>query len=214
MDSEKLKIRIGKNIAAQRKRCGLTQLELAQKLSYSDKAISKWERGESLPDVATLMVLAEQFQITVNELVSDPDALPEDTGSVQKTMGRVVEKTLKRKANRNIILGLSSLLVWFVALLVFVVVTSIPLPYGWLAFLFAVPADAIVMLSLRSAWRDFRWNRFLISAIMWGSLACIFAVLALILRPYWLIFLLGIPGQAAILMWFQMFRAPKEENDG
>lgn len=212
MDSEKLKSQIGKNIAAHRKRCGLTQLGLAQKLNYSDKAISKWERGESLPDIVMLAELADHLRITVAELLSDPNALPENTGSVQKTMGRVVEKTLKRKANRNIILGLSSLLVWFVALLVFVIITSIPLPYGWLAFLFAVPADAIVMLSLRSAWHDFRWNRFLISAIMWGGLACIFAVLALLLKPYWLIFLLGIPGQIAILLWFQMFR--KEETDG
>lgn len=214
MDSEKLKLQIGCNIAAHRKRCRLTQAELAQRLNYSDKAISKWERGESAPDVTTLVQLADQFQISVNDLVCDPNALPEDTGAVQKTMGRVVEKTLKRKANRNIILGLSSLLVWFVALLIFVVLTSIPIKYGWVAFLFAIPADATVMLSLRSAWRDFRWNRFLISAIMWGSLICIFTMLALFLKPYWLIFLLGIPGQAAILLWFQMFRAPKEENDG
>ena len=214
MDSEKLKRQIGKNIAAHRKRCGLTQLGLAQKLNYSDKAISKWERGESLPDVMMLAELAEHLQISVSELLSDPNALPENASTVQQTMGRVVEKTLKRKANRNIILGLSSLLVWFVALLVFVIVTSIPLPYGWLAFLFAIPADATVMLSLRSAWRDFRWNRFLISAIMWGSLACIFTVLTLLLKPYWLIFLLGIPGQIAILLWFQMFRSPKEESNG
>ena len=161
-----------------------------------------------------LAELAEQLHITVAELLSDPNALPENTGTVQKTMGRVVEKTLKRKANRNIILGLSSLLVWFIALLAFVVIASIPLPYGWLAFLFAIPADATVMLSLRSAWHDFRWNRFLISAIMWGSLACLFTVLALLLKPYWLIFLLGIPGQIAILLWFQMFRTPEEESNG
>ena len=214
MDSELLKIRIGKNIAAHRKRCGLTQLELAQRLNYTDKAVSKWERGESLPDVPTLVALAEQLQTPVAVLVADPDELPENTGSVQKTMGRVVEKALKRKANRNIILGLSSLLVWFVALLVFVITASIPLPNSWLAFLFAVPADAIVLLSLRSAWRDFRWNRFLVSTIMWGSLVCIFTILALVLKPYWLIFLLGIPGQAAILLWAHLFHSPKEENDG
>ena len=214
MDSEKLKGQIGRNIAAHRRHIRLTQAELAQRINYSDKAISKWERGESMPDVATLVLLAEQFHITVNDLVSDPNVLPENTGALQKTMGKVVEKTLKRKANRNIILGLSSLLVWFVALLIFVVLTCIPVPYGWLAFFFAVPADAIVMLSLRSAWRDFRWNRILISTIMWGSLLCIFMTLGIFLKWYWLIFLLGIPGQAAILMWFQMFRAPKEESNG
>ncbi len=214
MDSDMLKIQIGRNIAAHRKRCGLTQAELAQRLNYSDKAISKWERGESLPDVVTLVALAERFRITVSELVSDPNALPENTGSVQQTMGKVVERALKRKADKNIILLLSSLLVWFVALLIFVVVTSLDLPYGWTAFLFAIPADAIVMLSLRSAWHDFRWNRILISTIMWGSLLCIFTTLGIFLRWYWLIFLLGIPGQAAILLWFRLFRTPREDDDG
>lgn len=214
MDSEQLKIQIGRNIAAHRKRCGLTQAELAQRLNYSDKAVSKWERGESAPDVVTLVSLAKRFQISLSELVSDPNALPENTGNVQKTMGKVVERALKRKADKKIILGLSSLLVWFVALLIFVIVTSLELSYGWLAFLFAIPADAIVMLSLRSAWHDFRWNRFLISTIMWGSLLCIFTILSIFIKCYWLIFLLGIPGQIAILLWFRLFRTPREDDDG
>ena len=53
MDDEKLKKQIGANIAAYRKRIGLTQVGLAEKLNYSDKAVSKWERGESAPDVQT-----------------------------------------------------------------------------------------------------------------------------------------------------------------
>lgn len=214
MDSEKLKMQIGANIAAYRKLAGMTQADLAQKLNYSDKAVSKWERGESMPDVLTVVQLAELFGTSLDELTADPNALPETTGAVQKTMGKVVEKTLKRKADKRIILSLSSILVWFVALLIFVVLTSANVPYGWLAFFFAVPADAIVMLSLRSAWHDFRWNRALISVIMWGSLLFIFATLWVFIKPFWLMFLLGIPGQAAILLWFKMFRAPKEETDG
>ena len=214
MDSEQLKIQIGVNIAAYRKRAGMTQAELAEKLNYSDKAVSKWERGESLPDVTTLVQLAQKLGTDVNELVQDPNALPESTGAVQQTMGRVVEKTLKRKADKRIILGLASLCVWFVALLIFVVLSMLEIPYGWLPFVFAVPADGIVMLSLRSAWHDFRWNRALISTIMWGSLICVFTVLAIAVGFYWQIFLLGIPGQAAILMWFKMFYTPKEESHG
>ena len=71
MDGEKLKYQIGANIAAYRKRAGLTQAGLAEKLNYSDKAVSKWERGESVPDVLTLAMLAEQFQLTVNDLLVD-----------------------------------------------------------------------------------------------------------------------------------------------
>lgn len=214
MDCENLKYFIGSNIAAHRKRCGLTQAGLADKLNYSDKAVSKWERGESVPDVLTLVMLAEQFGITVNELLADPNALPEQTSAVQQAMGQVVEKTLKRKADKNIILSLSSILVWFVALLVFVVLSSVEIPKSWISFFYAVPINAIVLLSLRSAWRDFRWNRALISAIMWGSLVSIhMTLLVLVGFNAWKIYLLGIPGQAAILLWFRMFRTVTTRED-
>ena len=80
MDDEKLKYQIGANIAAYRKRAGMTQAGLAEKLNYSDKAVSKWERGESIPDVLPLMQLASQFGITVNDLLTDPNALPGNPG--------------------------------------------------------------------------------------------------------------------------------------
>ena len=213
MDDEKLKLQIGANIAAYRKNAGLTQVGLAEKLNYSDKAVSKWERGDSIPDVLTLMALAEQFEITVNDLLVDPNALPSDSDSkLEKAMTQVSEKALKRKANKSVILALSTTLVWFVALLVFVVMSSFELldPYSWLIFFYAIPANAIVLLSLRSAWHDFRWNQMLISLIVWGSLLSIFMVIYVAYNyNFWKIFLLGIPGQIAIFLWFRMFRPMK-----
>ena len=219
MDAEKLKNQIGKNIASYRKCAGLTQAGLAEKLNYSDKAVSKWERGESIPDVITLAQLAELFEITVNELVADPDVLPGDNpGNLEKAMTQVSEKALKRKANKNIILGLSSILVWFVALLSFVILSSFPMleKYSFLMFFYAIPANAIVALSLRSAWRDFRWNKTLISILMWGGLLSLYASLKLFVHvDIWKLFLLGIPGQLAVLLWFRMYRvSPKEEKYG
>ena len=213
MDDEKLKLQIGRNIAAYRKRSGLTQAGLAEKLNYSDKAVSKWERGESIPDVLTLVQLADQFDITVNDLLVDPKALPGDPGKLEKAMTQVSEKALKRKADKNIILALSSVLVWFVALFIFVVVSSFDIPFSWLAFFYAIPANAIVLLSLRSAWHDFRWNRALISIIMWGSIVSIYASLMVFLKVnVWKIYLLGFPGQLAILLWFRLFRPVKEKE--
>ena len=213
MDDEKLKSRIGANIAAHRKRCGMTQAGLAEKLNYSDKAVSKWERGESVPDVITLMQLAEHLDISVTDLLEDPNKLPDDADG---KMQQVVEKHLKRKADKTIILRLSSLLVWFVALFIYVVVSSFDIPNGWLPFFYAIPANAIVKLSLRSAWHDFRWNRAYISVIMWGVLLS-FYVTMLVFCPMnvWRVFLLGIPGQLAILLWFRLFRPAmeKEESD-
>ena len=214
MDDEQVKARIGANIAFYRKQAGLTQLTLAEKLNYSDKAVSKWERGDSVPDVLTLMQIAALFQVTVDALLGDVEALPENPTTLERAMTQVSEKALKRKANKNIILALSTTLVWFVALFVFVVFSSFSIPNSWLAFFYAVPVNAIVLLSLRSAWHDFRWNKALISAIVWGSLVSIYAsIWAFLNFNAWKIFLLGIPGQIAIFLWFRMFQTthPKEE---
>ena len=217
MNDEKLKQQIGANIAAYRKRAGLTQVGLANKLNYTDKAVSKWERGESMPDVLTLVQLAEQFEISVNDLLVDPNALPAgDAGKLEKAMSKVSEKALKRKADKNIILALSSTLVWFVALLIFVILSSFEFlePGSYLAFFYAIPANAIVLLSLRSAWHDFRWNRALISVIMWGGLVSLYASLMIFFDlNIWKLFLLGVPGQAAILLWFRMYRPAKDKEE-
>ena len=216
MFDDVLKKRIGANIASYRKRMRLTQAGLAEKLNYSDKAISKWERGESAPDVLTLVQLAELFDTTVNDLLIDPNELPANPGPVERVVGKAVERTLKRKPDKRIILRLSSLLVWFVALLVFVVLSTMNVPKSWVAFFYALPVDAIVLLSLRSAWKDFRWNQALISVLMWGGLLSIFVSVLIFLHiNVWKIFLLGIPGQAAVLLWFKLYRKNlREEQDG
>ena len=216
MNDEKLKTQIGANIAMYRKNAGLTQAGLAAKLNYSDKAISKWERGESIPDVITLLQLAEQFEITVNDLLSDPNALPADMDptKLEKAMSKVSEKALHRKANKNVVLALSSTLVWFVSLLLFVVISSFDIQNSELAFLYAIPVNAIVLLSLRSAWRDFRWNRWLISCIVWGFLVAIYASLETLLKfNMWRIFLLGIPGEIATMLWFRLFTPSRSEKN-
>ena len=216
MDDEKLKKQIGSNIASYRKRMQLTQAGLAEKLNYSDKAVSKWERGESAPDVLTLTQLADLFDVTVNDLLVDPNELPERTGAVERVLGSAVELTLKRKADKRIILSLAGLLVCFVALLMFVVLSSLDIPYSWLAFIYGIPVCGIVLLSLRSAWKDFRWNQVLISIIMWGAIVSLYLSLIVFMdRNIWKLFLLGLPGQAAVILWFRMYRKPhKEEHNG
>lgn len=215
MNDEKLKNQLGANIAAFRKREGMTQASLAERINFSDKAVSKWERGESVPDVLTLMELAQLFDITVDDLLKDHNALPENVGKVEQVMGKAVEKTLKRKADKRIICQLCSVLVWFVALLTFVICSTLGIEKTWLSFFVAVPVNCIVLLSLRSAWKDFRSNKWLISGIMWGCLICAYMFVFVFANTHiWKIFLLGIPGQAAILLWFRMFRknASEEKN--
>lgn len=221
MDHEVLKRQIAGNIAFFRKQAGLTQAELAQRINYSDKAVSKWERADALPDVLTLVLLAEAVGVTVDRLIChNPDApapepepealMPEPAPSAgSPPRKKPVRTTLTQK--RKIIAALVSLLVWFVALVAYQVLSDAHLPGYWVGFLLAVPANAIVLLSLLSAWRYYRLNQLLISVIMWGSLILAFSLFWAFLHlclPK--IFLFGIPGQLAIYLWFRMLH--KEEQ--
>lgn len=206
MDSEKLKLQIGNNIASFRKQRVMTQAELAEKLNYSDKAVSKWERGESVPDVMTLAQIAELFGVGIDVLIGNTAAAPSVKQEAHMT---------KRRVNKNVIQMLVSVLVWFVALFVYVVLSSMELPRSWIGFFYAVPVNAIVLLCLRCAWHKYSLNFLLVSLIVWGSLLS-FYMSMLIFTGFniWRLFLLGILGQAAVWLWFRMFRTPKEESDG
>lgn len=185
---------VAKNMSDLRKASHMTQLELAERLNYSDKAISKWERGESLPDVAVLKQVADLFSVTMDYLVS-----PEHSDQAQ-------ERTVyagRELRNRRIILGISILLVWLAATIVFVIVDLVlgSSARNWIAFLYAVPASAVVCLVFTTLWFNPRWNFFIISILMWSSLICLHVSLLLAGLNIWIIYILGIPGQAIILLW-------------
>ena len=220
MTNEELKVRIGANIARLRKQKRMTQAELAERLNYSDKAVSKWERAESMPDVLTLMLLAEQFGTDVNELLSDSNAPgtevnrePEKPEPKKETVLQSTKEML-RTADKGTIQKLSSVLVWVVALFFWLVLDTFQLPYTWLIFILAVMANAIVLLSLRSVWKLYGINRILISIIMWTALVFLYLVLLLSTGVHvWRIFPMGLLGQTAILFWFKLFRYPTEEKE-
>lgn len=208
MDSENLKYKIGANIAELRKVQGMTQAELAAKLNYSDKAVSKWERGESIPDVMTLMQIAGVFNITVDDLLGASGSLAQNDA---------VEKRIQRsKSRHSTILMLSSLLVWFIGMTVYVVLSSLGMPKSAVSFVYCVPVNAIVLLVLRSCWRDFHWNRVLVSLIVWGVLLSIYVTLLVFTGAnVWRILLLGVMGEAAVWLWFQLLKfSDREERNG
>lgn len=199
MSNEQIKLQIGANIALYRKERGLTQAELASRLNYTDKAVSKWERGESVPDVLTMAQIAQQFEVSVDELIYGPDSASRPA-------------PVKRHSSKRAIQVLSSLLVWFVAMFIYVMVDSYHLPYGWIGFFAAVPVNAIVLVSLRSAWKKYNWNLVLVSVIMWGCLVLLHIVLLLSSGVnVWRVFLLGAAGQGAIVLCFRLFRRSREE---
>ena len=194
---EEIKHTVARNIAELRQNAGMTQIELAEKLNYSDKAVSKWERGESLPDVTVLCAVAALFGVSLDYLVTrDHAALPQEPSSAP------TDRRVKR--NHAMITGMSMLLVWFVATLTFVVVdVSVPepLPGLWLAFIYAVPVSSIVWLVFNTIWFDRRRNFFIISLLMWTLLAAMHLTFVACGANPWQLYMLGIPGQIIIVMW-------------
>ncbi len=181
-----LKQIIAKNISKVRRAAGLTQLQLAEQLNYSDKAVSKWESGASLPDIVVLKQIADLFGVSVDSLLSE-------------NYGREVP-VLPRGRVHLIISALSVMLVWLIATVIFVTlaIANIAGPI-WLSFLWAVPVSLIVTLVMNSVWGNRRINYLIISALMWTFLASVYV--SVIKYNWWLIFVCGVPGQAIISLW-------------
>ena len=189
-----LAVRFGKNVTRLRKLENMTQLDLAEKLNYSDKAVSKWEQGYSLPDVRVLVQIADLFGVTVDDLIRE-----------HKPKEAVLPKSTKHR-NRMITLICSVGLSWLVAVVAYVLlgIFANELSYKWLAFFFAVPISAIIVLVFSCVWH-WKWVRILsMSVLIWTAIACVYLVAqaAGAGGRIWLLFLIGIPLQILALFFF------------
>ena len=190
----KIKQIAAENISRLRTTAGMTQAELARILNYSDKAVSKWERGESLPDIVVLKQIADIFNVTLDFLVTEHAVI--ETPNTQKSYRWM-------SANHYIITMLSVLCVWFVSTVIFVsgYWTGANM---WMCFIVPIPISLIIILIFNSVWGKVRYNMHIISLLIWSVLAVIY--LALLKYNYWLIFFIGIPLQIATIISFKFSR--------
>ena len=191
---EDIKPIIAKNITALRQQHKMTQIELAEKLNYSDKAVSKWERGESIPDIGVLKAIADLFGVSLDYLLEE---------NHDERPVAVIEIPPRSRRNQVVVTLLSVLLVWFIATLVYVLLDLIYADevMRWLVLLYAMPLSAIVWLVLNSIWFNRRRNFLIISVLMWTALLSIVLTLVAYGISAWQLLLLGILGQIAIVAW-------------
>lgn len=189
-----IKAVIASNIIKLRKSNNWTQTELADKLNYSDKAVSKWERAESLPDVTVLKKIADLFYVSV-------DFLFEEEHDKEK-IGSPVRAKQKRR-NHIIITLLSTSLVFLIATIVFVVLGlfSIDLP-TWMSYIYAIPVACVVLIVFNSIWGRRILNYVFVTLLVWSILLAIY--LSFVDENIWLIFIIGIPAQIIILLWTRL----------
>lgn len=163
MNEVELRQNISQNIVAFRKNCDMTQADLAEKLSYSDKSVSKWERGDGIPDIYVLTRMAELFGVTVNDIIGMQAELPKE------------EPAPEAKPSRHLFVSALSIgLVWFIAVVAFFIgsVAAPDLGRFWLAFVYAIPVSAIVMIVFSHLWWTIPWRAFSVSLLVWGFALC------------------------------------------
>ncbi len=195
---ESIKNAIAKNLSELRKLKNLTQADLAEKLNYSDKAVSKWERAESVPDIAVLKAIADIFGVTVDYLITEEH---DDPVALRKKVSR------RKQRNRTLITGISVLLVWFLATFAFVnadLLSSVGRQLSALSFVYAVPVSCIVWLVFNSIWFNKRRNFLIITVLMWSALVSLvlsFYVFGIFGSEVWKLLFIGIPAQIIVAMW-------------
>ena len=178
---------IADNITELRKGMRLTQAELAEKMGYTDKAISKWERAESIPDVVTLKEFADLSGVTLDYLITKEHV--ENRAALTK----------QARSNRLVISLLAAAAVWLIATILYVYLKIFGVPDVWKVFAGAVPVSMIVLLVFNSIWGKVKWNYVIISVLVWSSLA--FAYFMLMQYRLFLIFLIGVPIQVMVILW-------------
>jgi len=191
---------VAKNLIAYRKDKKLTQAELAEKISYSDKSISKWERGECIPDLAILKQLADFYGITINDFLNESDEIKHT-----KQKNKFLRKQI-------IIPLLSTGIVWLVALLCFVafLLFAKPIPENaYLCFIYALPVSAIVLTVFSRIWKQKIVNFFAISGIFWFVALSLY--LTFDIKNIWSIFLIPAILQIMLVLWFFLKADIKEK---
>ena len=191
-----LKRNIADNLIFYRKQKGLTQLDIAEKFNYSDKAVSKWERAEAIPDVYTLKQIADFYGITLDDLLS-ADA---------KRREKIVKTNeQKSKTIRLFITLLSCGLVGCIAVLLFLLpeIIAPKITKSWIIFVYALTIDFILLVVFSCLWAKRVYKFICISGLVWS----IFATLCLTIQTFggnsriWLLMIVAFCLQIMILIW-------------
>ncbi|MBP3313729.1 MAG: helix-turn-helix transcriptional regulator [Oscillospiraceae bacterium] len=191
-----LKNNFAKKLATLRQNAGMTQFELGEKLSYSDKTVSKWERGEAIPDAVVLKKISQIFSVSVDSLLDD--STEESLEQIPAQEEKSSRFSIYPSITRVILVG-----IWTVAVLLFVILwLSLDKVY-WMVFVYTVPVTLIALLVFNSIWNRGKGN-FVIVAFLVLSLVAVVYLGVLPLKNAWQLFLVLIPAELLVYLSFRI----------
>ncbi|MCQ2387675.1 MAG: helix-turn-helix domain-containing protein [Clostridia bacterium] len=193
---------LASNLVKLRLKNNLTQSDIAEKLNYSDKSVSKWEQGAATPPIDTLKRLAEMYNVSVDFLLTE--STDEEFDKIAN-----IKDSQANKTNKIIITLLAIVFVWLFALLTFFYYTRVNVARPWKIFIFAVPLSMITLLIFNKIWGK-RENIFIIvSALIWSIITYIY--IRYLDLNLWMVFIIGVPLQIATILWSQLKRPIKNK---
>lgn len=202
-----IKFIISKNITKYRKQLQLTQLELAEMLNYSDKTLSKWERGESIPDIITLKQLADIFNVTVDDLINDTSNDP-----IQIEQPKKGKKKISRKDITSITL-ISVIIAWLVAIVIFATLRmcNINHPGTILSLIYAIPISGIILVVFSGIWGN-RYHQFFSTTFLIWGLAVAFNISFVIfgINDSFYFYIVAAPIQIMAFLFFILLKNKKK----
>lgn len=181
-----------KNLVKLRSERKMTQSEVAEKLNYTDKSVSKWERGEAIPPIDVLKDLADLYGVSLDYLVGNTE-----NGSYDRRYTSKANNT-----NKVVIMLLAVSLVWIVATVLYAYGIIIAHSSFWTLFVGAVPLTTVVLIVFNGIWGKRKFTFILISVLIWTLITTIYLVL--LTYNLWAIFIIGIPLQVATILWSQL----------
>ncbi len=196
---DELKLIVASNLIKLRQAAGMTQAELGEKLNYSDKTVSKWERGESIPDAYILTRLAEIYGLTVDDLLHSDDQWQDPA---ERAKAR--EKAAAPTFSSRVVTLVAIMGIWTMAVIMFVTCWLVLDQVLWLIFACAVPVSLITLLVLNSVWNKGRHNMIIVMLLVATLVTLVFLFL-LPQRP-WQLFLILIPAEVLVVLCFHIRR--------
>lgn len=191
-----LKVITASNIINLRTAKGLTQAELGELLSYSDKSISKWERAEAVPDAYVLKKMSEIFGVSVDYILSSHDSW-EKPESFKKA---------ERNFHSKILTVLVIFGIWTIAFLVYVIGWVNNMNW-WLLFVYALPVSLITLLVLNSVWEQGKNNRHIICGLVASVILTVY--LTFFSFNPWQILIMIVPAELIVFLSFRIKKSRK-----
>ena len=172
----------------------MTQTELGDKLNYSDKTVSKWERGEAIPDAAVLKKIGAIFGVSVDELLSEDG--PKETEPKEGSKADCC------RFSKHAVTHVALMGVLTAAVIFFVIWWIVTGELQWLTFVYAVPMALIALLVLNSLWNSGKHNFWIVSGLVLTIIAVPY--LTLLKRNPWQLFLILIPAEFVVFFSFRI----------